>query len=167
MTEETSRTNVLLEDIQRNIQVLAECYVAQTTKLESFDHRLTNLEATTERIEMRVGVLETKVDRLEIKVDKLEIRFDNLEIRFDNLETKVDKLETKVDKLESFATDTQHRLTGIEDIAVETRGRLVRIETHLGLGDAHRAPARRANRTASQPGQATSQPSRTTRSKKR
>ena len=136
MAEETSRTNVLLEDIQRNIQVLAECYVAQTAKLESFDHRLTNLEATTERIEMRVGVLETKVD----------------------------KLETKVDNLESFARDAQHRLTGLEDVVVESRGRLVRIESHLGLHASHRAPARRANRPASQPSRPAS---RTMRSKKR
>jgi len=143
MAEETSRTNVLLEDIQRNIQVLAECYVAQTAKLESFDHRLTNLEATTGRIEMRVGVLETKVDKLE---------------------TKVDKLETKVDNLESFARDAQHRLTGLEDVVVESRGRLVRIESHLGLHASHRAPARRANRPASQPSRPAS---RTTRSKKR
>ena len=136
MAEETSRTNVLLEDIQQNIQVLAECYVAQTAKLESFDHRLTNLEATTGRIEMRVGVLETKVD----------------------------KLETKVDNLESFARDAQHRLTGLEDVVVESRGRLVRIESHLGLHASHRAPARRANRPASQPSRPAS---RTTRSKKR
>ena len=129
MAEETSRTNVLLEDIQRNIQVLAECYVAQTAKLESFDHRLTNLEATTGRIEMRVGVLETKVDNLE-----------------------------------SFARDAQHRLTGLEDVVVESRGRLVRIESHLGLHASHRAPARRANRPASQPSRPAS---RTTRSKKR
>lgn len=86
MTEERERFQVLLEDIQTNMRVLAE---AQGAAVERFD-------------------------RMDTRFDTLETRFDRLEIRFDVLATKVDGLETKVDGLEVFASDAQRRLKRIE-----------------------------------------------------
>ena len=97
MIEERARFEVLMENVETSLKVLAEAHVAQVERLDRIDGRLERVETKVDRLDMRVGVLETKVDKLETKFDKLE--------------TKVDKLETK---FEVFASDTQQRLGRIE-----------------------------------------------------
>jgi chromosome segregation ATPase len=144
MTEELARFAVMLEDVQRNMKVMAEAHVDQRERSERNEAKLDGLVTRVDGLEMTVKVsaretrerfdkLETKVDNLETKFDKLETKVDRLETKVDRLETKVDRLETKVDKLEVFASDAQ--------------GRLKRIETHLEL----RGPASRRRVTGPAP----------------
>jgi chromosome segregation ATPase len=139
MTEELARFAVMLEDVQRNMKVMAEAHVDQRERSERNEAKLDGLVTRVDGLEMTVKVsaretrerfdkletkvdnletkfdkLETKVDRLETKVDRLETKVDRLETKVDRLETKVDKLETKVDKLEVFASDAQGRLQKVE-----------------------------------------------------
>jgi len=113
MIEERLRFEVLMENVETSLKVLAEANVAQVDHLYRIDDRLERLESKVDRIDMRVGILETKVDKLDVKVDKLDVKVDKLDI-------KVDKLKTR---FEVFAGDTQRRLG--------------RIETHLHMNGVH------------------------------
>ena len=87
---ETARFEVLLEDIQRGVRVIAESQVGLTTRM---DH------------------LTARFDAMEIRFDVLETRFGALECRFAGMETRVTAVESR---LEDFATDTTSRLRRIE-----------------------------------------------------
>jgi hypothetical protein len=86
MIEERERFEVLLEDVQTSVKVIAEGHSALVEHLGQMNSRF----------------------------DRLETRFDGLELRFDRLETRFDGLETRVSGLEVFASDAQQRLKRIE-----------------------------------------------------
>jgi outer membrane murein-binding lipoprotein Lpp len=118
MTEERTRFEVLLENIDTKVNVIAEGHAG-------LHQRLDQMEA---RFDVRFDRLETQVNVLAVKVNGLEVKVDGLEVKVDGLEVKVDGLETKVDGLEVFAADAQRRLE--------------RIETHLQLKGSTRPRAR-------------------------
>lgn len=86
MIEERERFEVLMEDVQTSVKVIAEGHIALVEHLE----------------------------RMNSRFDRLETRFDGLETRFDRLETRFDGLEMRVSGLEVFASDAQQRLKRIE-----------------------------------------------------
>lgn len=67
--EERERFQVLLEDIQTSVKVLAEAQGAAVERLDRMDSRFDKLE--------------TRFDRQEMRFDRLETRFDGLETRFE------------------------------------------------------------------------------------
>ena len=90
MTEERTRFEVLLENIETKVNVIAEGHAG-------LHQRLDQMEA---RFEARFDSVETQLNVLAVKVN--------------GVETKVNGLETKVDGLEVFAADAQRRLKRIE-----------------------------------------------------
>jgi hypothetical protein len=137
MTEERTRFEVLLEDIQTQVRGIAEAQ-------GGLSQRIDRMEA---RFEHRFDVLATKVDGLEVFALDTQRRLNGLEgfaldtqRRLDGLEGRFDGLEGRFDGLEGFALDTQRRVK--------------RIETHLQLNGAnprHKAkanPARKRGRKA-------------------
>jgi chromosome segregation ATPase len=151
MTEELARFAVMLEDVQRNMKVMAEAHVDQRERSERNEAKLDWLVTRVDGLEMTVKVSARETRE---RFDKLETKVDNLETKFDKLETKVDRLETKVDKLEVFASDAQGRLQKVETkldklevFASDAQGRLKRIETHLEL----RGPSPRRGVTSPAP----------------
>lgn len=126
MSEERTRYEVLLENIETNVKLIAEAQGGLSQRLDRMEARF---EARFDQLETNVNILAVKVDGLAVKVDGLATKVDRLETKVDRLETKVDGLETKVDGLEIFAADT--------------KGRLTRIEGHLQLhGESSRPKAR-------------------------
>jgi hypothetical protein len=100
---ETARFEVMLEDIQRGVRVIAESQVALTARID--------------RIEAQFSA---RFDALEIRFTALEARFGALEQRFAGMETRVTAVESR---LEDFAADTQARLHRIEDLCTSTVAR--------------------------------------------
>ena len=96
-TEERTRFEVLLENLQTSVNVIAEGHGALVERLDRMETRF-----------------ETRFDRFEAKVDGLEVKVNGIKAKVDGLEAKVDGLEAKVDGLEVFASDSQRRLTRIE-----------------------------------------------------
>src|SRR5690242_7177102 len=88
---ETARFEVILEEIQRSVRVIAESHVGLTTRMDQFSARF---------------------DALEIRFDVVEARLGALEHRFAGMETRVTAVESR---LEDFATDTTSRLRRIGD----------------------------------------------------
>lgn len=86
MSEERERFEVLMEDVQTSVRVIAEGHIALVEHLERMNGRF----------------------------DRLETRFDRLETRVGGLETRFDGLETRFSGLEVFASDAQQRLKRIE-----------------------------------------------------
>jgi len=113
-TQERTRFEVLLENIQTSVNVIAEGQVAVVHRLDRIEHRLDKIEVRLDKIEVRLDVLEKRFDQLEVRFDQPERRVDKLEVRFDKLEVRFDVLEAKVDHLEGFAVDAQDRLKRIE-----------------------------------------------------
>ena len=123
-TEERARFEILLENIQRNVMVIAEGHVALNERLDR---------------------IETKLDRLEVKVDRLEIRMNGLEIRVTALETKVNALDKKVDALDKKVDRVDVRLTAL---ALDSKRRFTQIEAHLGLNGSPSPRSRRRKKAA-------------------
>lgn len=88
--EDRIRFDVLLEDVQRNVKVIAEGHGALVERLDRVEIRLERLEGRFEQIAIHVAVLETRSNALEAK--------------FNALDTKLD----------SLSVDTRHRLQRIE-----------------------------------------------------
>jgi outer membrane murein-binding lipoprotein Lpp len=101
-TDQESRFNVLLENVESQLKVVAEAQTASAAGIA--------------RLEARMDQIGVKVDSIDIKVDVLDRRVNALEGKVGALEGKVGALEGKVDAL-----------------SVDTKQRLERIETHLGL----------------------------------
>jgi chromosome segregation ATPase len=125
MTEERTRFEVLLENIETKVNVIAEGH-----------------GALVERCDALAEGQRTLVNRLDQMERRFETRFDGLESRFNTLETKVDGLETKVDGLETKVDGLETKVDGLEVFASDAQGRLKRIETHLQLKRASRSAPR-------------------------
>jgi outer membrane murein-binding lipoprotein Lpp len=97
MTEERTRFEVLLENIDTKVNVIAEGHAGLHQRLDQMEARF-----------------DVRFDRLETQVNVLAVKVNGLEVKVDGLEVKVDGLETKVDGLEVFAADAQRRLERIE-----------------------------------------------------
>ena len=104
MPEEIARFTVLLEDIQTQVRAIADGHAGLTERMDRMDARL--------------GRLETKVDGLEVNAVAMRI-----EIRALATKVEVSALATRLERVE----------TKLEGFAVDTRSRLERIETHVGL----------------------------------
>jgi len=105
MDEQATRFAVLLEDMNRNLGVLAEAVAVLDADSKALKTNFEGFASSFGEMTFEMRELKQTVSQVSTKVDKLE--------------GKVDKLEGKVDKLEAFAT--------------EAGPRLVRIEAHLAL----------------------------------
>ena len=110
MTDERSRLEVLVEDVQRHLKVLAEAHIATVDHLGRIDRKLEKLD----ELEIKFDVLDKKVDVLDKKVDALDERVGSLEVFASDAKQQLKGLETKVDKLDAFASDGKLRLKRIE-----------------------------------------------------
>jgi predicted nuclease with TOPRIM domain len=144
MDEQGTHSAVLVEDMRRQLQAVAESNRAVAEALADMKHdfgrRFDELDVKFVGMTIEMHDLKAEVGTLGGKVDKLEVAVDKLEVAVDKLEGKVDKLEGKVDKLEAFASDAGPRLVRLEGkvdkleaFATDAAPRLVRIETHLAL----------------------------------
>jgi DNA anti-recombination protein RmuC len=88
--EQLTHIGTMLENIQRNVSVIAEGHVVLNQRLDE---------------------LALRFDRMDARFDQMEMRFN---VRFDRLEARVERLDTKVDGLVGFAVDAQQRLQRIE-----------------------------------------------------
>ena len=97
MAEELSRFGALLEELQRNVSVIAECHGVLYQRFDEMTARFDRMDARFDQMDMKFNVMEMKFNA-----------------RFDRLEGRVDRLETSVGRLEGFAIDAQRRLGQIE-----------------------------------------------------
>jgi hypothetical protein len=93
---------------------MSEEYARVAVLLEDIQTQVRGIAEHQVATRQRLDRLETRFDTLDMNVGVLTLRFDGLEKRFDGLETKFD----------GFAADTRRRLE--------------RIETHLGLNGSAR-----------------------------
>jgi predicted nucleic acid-binding Zn-ribbon protein len=119
--EKRIHDTTLLEDLTRNVQVIAEANAVHTKRLDQVDVKLGSLEERFDQLEIRVAVIDTRVVALDAKVDALDAK---LSSRIDALDTKVDALDAKLSS-RIDALDAKVDALGIE---------LARIATHLGVG---------------------------------
>jgi hypothetical protein len=130
MDEQGTRTAALLEDMGRNLKVVAERVEAFTASLAEMKHdvdrrfdqldvRFVGMTIEMRDLKTEVGVLGGKVDKLEGKVDKLE--------------TFANDAGPRLQRVEAFANDAGPRLQRVEAFANDAGPRLERIETHLAL----------------------------------
>lgn len=90
MTEERTRFEVLLENIQSNVQVIAEGHGALVERLDRMERKFEN------------------------KFDQFGRRFDQLDVRVKGLEVFASDTQQRLKGLEGFANDAQQRLKRIE-----------------------------------------------------
>src|SRR3989344_5731558 len=95
---EKERFEVLLEEIQSEVHIIAEQSVAHTEKLETMDGRLGVVDGRLDRMEMRLDRMEN-----DIAVIKLDIEFIKNDLKqkvnrdeFAALERRLSLLENKV-----------------------------------------------------------------------
>ena len=118
--EEQARYEVLLEDLQRDVRLIADGHVALTERLDRTEAKF---EQRFERVEQQIMVLDVKVNQ---KIDALDAKVDALDAK---VTQKVDALDAKVDALD-----------------MKLSAELSRIATHLGLNDAPRPRPRQRPR---------------------
>ena len=90
-TEERTRFEVLLENVQIDIRVIAEAQGALVERMDRTEARLDRHEARFDRLDLRVAVLDTKVDALDAKVDALDAKVD---ARFANIQQWIERIAT-------------------------------------------------------------------------
>ncbi len=148
MDDQRTQESALVEEMFRQLKVMAESNLAVATKLTEMDERITrrldDIDVKIVVLTVEVRELKTRVDQLEVRFDQLEARFDRLETRFDQLETRFDQLETRFDGLETRFDRLETRFDKLEAFAADAGPRLERIETHLKLNKP--LPARDATR---------------------
>lgn len=92
--EDRARMEVMLEELQAGVKVIAEGHLALVARLDRVDARLERIDARFEQVDARFVQLDTKLAQLETRID-----------------LKLSRLE---DKLDVFAVDTRRRLERIE-----------------------------------------------------
>ena len=137
MDEQRTRFEVLVEDMGRQLSMVAESNQTLAAALADMKHDFTR-----------------RFDGVDVRLAGMTIEMRDLKAEVGTLGGKVDKLEGKVDKLEAFASDAGPRLVRLEGkvdkleaFASDAGPRLVRIETHLALP----APRPRRETTRSTP----------------
>ncbi len=85
--EERARYEVLLEDLQKDVRLIAEGHVALTERLDRTEARF---EQRFEQVEQQIMVLDVKLTQ---KIDALDTKVDALDVK---LTQKVDALDTKL-----------------------------------------------------------------------
>jgi len=104
-------------------------------EIARFNVLFEHIDAKVTAIAESQAVVIARLDRHDERFDRLEARFDQyearVEARFDRVEGRLDRLETKVDAIAIDLT--------------ETKGRVGRIEEHVGLSGA-RTKKRRARK---------------------
>jgi hypothetical protein len=119
--EDRARLEVMLEELQAGVKVIAEGHLG-------LDARLDRMEAKTD----------ARFEQMENRFAQLETKFD---VRLTQLDTKLAQLETRIDLKLSRLEDK------LDVFAVDTRRRLEHIETHLGF-DGTPPAAKRPQRAA-------------------
>ena len=85
--EERARYEVLLEDLQRDVRLIADGHVALTERLDRTEARF---EQRFEQVEQQIMVLDVKLTQ---KIDALYGNVDALDVKFTQ---KIDALDTKL-----------------------------------------------------------------------
>ena len=86
--DESRRTNVLLEDIRREVRSSNEGWRGLRSTVDSMDKALSDVGHDVKRLTDLTNGLTRKVDGLTGKVDDLTDRVDSIDTRLASLETK-------------------------------------------------------------------------------
>ncbi|HEY6180547.1 MAG TPA: hypothetical protein VIX73_39165 [Kofleriaceae bacterium] len=121
MQEDVVRFTVLLEDLTRDVRVIAEAQASEKERLDRMEKSVGGIDKKLDRLEMRHDLLETEVKGLGAEVKRLGTEVKGLGTEVKELRTEVKELRTEVKGLEA----------GLTEFSIETRGRLERIETRI------------------------------------
>ena len=121
MQEDVVRFTVLLEDLTRDVRVIAEAQASEKECLDRMEKSVGGIDKKLDRLEMRHDLLETEVKGLGAEVKRLGTEVKGLGTEVKELRTEVKELRTEVKGLEA----------GLTEFSIETRGRLERIETRI------------------------------------
>src|SRR6185436_15819299 len=120
--EQKSYDRALLEDLQRNVGVIAEAQEALLKRVDAIEPEIT-------RIGSVAGVLEASARDTHNQLRRVDTRLVGIESRLDTIDTRLDAVDARLERMETSATDTQQRLERMETSATDTQQRLERMET--------------------------------------
>ena len=109
-TDSERETRVLLEEIRKQVQTVAEGHSALAKKLEGHDEKLNEissvvqkidthyfkLQMDTESIKSQTGTIDIKTDRIERELGTVKNAVMNINRETNDLQTRVKKIEEKV-----------------------------------------------------------------------
>ena len=129
---EHAQHKALLEDVQRQVRVIAEGHVANAHRIKDTKSAL---EQQIQQLDHRVMVLDVKVHaKLEDLEARMDTKLEGLEARID---TKLEGLEARMDaKLEGLEARMDTKLDTLETKFDGLGTELSRIAAHLGLSGA-------------------------------
>ncbi len=130
MDEQRTRLEVMVEDLQGQVKMVAESNQAVaaaladmradfTRRFDELDVRFVGMQIEMRDLKAEVGTLGGKVDNLEAFAKEAGPRLERVEVFASEAGPRLERLEGKVDNLEVFAS--------------EAGPRLERIETHFAL----------------------------------
>jgi hypothetical protein len=94
-----ARTNVLLEDMQRQLRIVAEGNIATRESIErKMDVRFDRVERDISALKFAVRQNSTDLLEVKSKLKKVDERFDKMDERFDKFEGRVDERFAKMDE---------------------------------------------------------------------
>ena len=95
-------TNILMEQVHREVKIVAEGHGAIIRKLEEHDKRFDKVDAKFAAIDselntIKMALMDTShhVDRIEKRVDRTDQRVANLEKRFDHIDDVIGRIEKR------------------------------------------------------------------------
>jgi chromosome segregation ATPase len=128
MQEDVVRFTVLLEDLTRDVRIIAEAQASEKERLDRMEKSVGGIDKKLDRLEMRHDLLETEVKGLGAEVKRLGTEVKGLGTEVKGLGTEVKELRTEVKELR---TEVKGLEAGLTEFSIETRGRLERIETRI------------------------------------
>jgi hypothetical protein len=75
-SEDRARFEVLLENIDSNVKVIAEGQGAIVDRLDRIEHRLEILEVKVDKLDVRVGALDVRIDGMDRRLVRVERHLD-------------------------------------------------------------------------------------------
>ena len=86
-TDQESRFNVLLENVETHLKVVAEAQTASVAGIARLEARMDELNVKVDTIDIKVDVLDRRVNALEGKVDALSV---DTKQRLERIETHLE-----------------------------------------------------------------------------
>jgi chromosome segregation ATPase len=151
--EGQARTQVLLEDLKRDIGVIADGHLLLGQKIDGLGGRLERVEGKLERVEIRLGAVEDRVGSVEGRLGSVEGQLKEFQHEtrqnFEVVAARLDGLREEV--RERFAV-VDGRLERMSEHQMVSDARLERVEKRLENGGAdHPAGASSGRKAARRP----------------
>jgi chromosome segregation ATPase len=100
-SEQQSRFEVLVEDMQSSLRTIAEATVANTQAIDQLRAEISGTNNRLDTLVIKVDVIDRRLEQIDQRFEQVDQRFEQVDQRFEQVDQRFEQVDQRFERIES------------------------------------------------------------------